>query len=367
MKKTTIGIIGTKGYGVIYSGFETFVKNLVDKTSNYFYFYLFSRSNYERKASEKNNFKDITLPVVKGKYLETPVYALFSTIYSLFLSLDVILYLSVANTPFLWLQRLRKRKVLVNVDGLDWKRARWSLLGKIYLRICELISIRFSDIIIADSKYISTYYKKTHNLVNVKYIAYGADLNSKKNKTILKKFNLRGNDYFLFVGRLVPENKVEDLLQAFLKLKTNYKCVIVGEAFYEDKYKKKLLAIAKSDKRIIFTGILRDSEYTEMVKNAYCYVETKTVGGTHPSLLEAMLCAKFIIARNIPEHKEVLHDAGVYFLNSHPINDLYKKMQYYLNRPKIVKEMSQLTLKRVKKYYNWKTVINEYQNLFSNH
>lgn len=367
MPKTTVGIIGIRGFKVIYSGFETLVSNLVEKSDKkIFYFYLFSRSSYQKKPSLGINFKEIIFPVVNNKYLETPYYAVFSTIYSLFLPLNSVLYLSVANTPFLWLQRLRKRKIIVNVDGLDWKRARWSFMGKVYLKICERICVQFSDVIIADSKAVYKYYRKRYKDINVVHLTYGAEAKIRKTQTALKKYSMQKNKYFLFVGRLVPENKVEDLILAFKKLGTEYKCVIVGDSFFEEKYKQKLINIVGNDKKIIFTGILKGKAYEEILSHAFCYVETKEVGGVHPSLLEAMAFGNCVIAKNLPEHREVLSNCGLYYAKREdPAKGLEAKMTIILNNLGLAQSLGVKAKLQVKVGFEWKNVIDGYQQILN--
>ncbi|OGM21175.1 hypothetical protein A2714_03115 [Candidatus Woesebacteria bacterium RIFCSPHIGHO2_01_FULL_38_9] len=364
--RKNIGIIGVRGLEVVYSGFETFVRNLIDRSDrSKFYYFLFSRAGYQKKKSNGENFKDIVVSTLSNKYLETPIYGFFSTIYSIFLPLDAVLYLSVANTPFLWLQRFRKRKIIVNVDGLDWKRARWPLFGKIYLKLCEYFTVKFSDIIVCDSKSVLSYYKKRYGFNNIINIAYGAEVKKRKAGTTLTKFNLEKNKYFLFVGRLTPENKVDEFISAFKGIKTNFKCVVMGDSFFENSYKRKLIRISKSDKRIVFTGILKGKSYEEIGSNAFAYIETKSVGGIHPSLLEAMAFGNCIIARNLSEHREALANTGLYYGGRRPVVDLRKKMFLLLKDSKEVHRLGILAKKRAGEKFKWQEVVGKYEDIFN--
>jgi len=363
--KTRVGIIGIRGYKVIYSGFETFVRNLIKKSDKAFFYFLFSRAGYQENIVKGKNFKNIIIPIIPGKYLETPIYAFFSTLYSLFLPLESILYLSVANTPFIWLQKLRERRVIVNVDGLDWKRARWSSWGKVYLKLCEYICIKFSDEIVTDSRSVFNYYKKAHQLRNIHHIVYGAHVTKRGPTVLLKEFDLKPKGYFLFVGRFVPENKVEDVILAFKNLKTDYKCVIVGDSFFEDVYKQRLEHLAGGDKRIVFTGILGGEAYEEVLSNSFAYIEPKEVGGIHPSLLEAMAVGNTIVAKSLPEHKETLSDSGLYYDVKNPSTSLKRKMSFLIRNPKIAEKLRGLAERRARRYFSWKPIIVKYQKLFS--
>lgn len=364
MLTTRIGIIGTRGFGVIYSGFETLVSQLVKESADNYFYVLFSREGYKGKRVDTSNARNIILPTLKNKYFETPLYAFISTVYSLFLPLDTVLYLSVANTPFLLMQKLRKRKIIVNVDGFDWKRTRWSFIGRAYLKLFEAICVKTADIIIADSKSVYNYYKKTHQLNNIVHITYGANVTIRKPGTTLKRYKLKKNNYFLFVGRFVPENMVEEVIIAFRKLETDHKLVIVGDAFFENNYKKKIINLSNSDKRVILTGILEGKDYEEICSNAFCYVETKTVGGVHTSLLEAMAFGNCIIAKNLPEHREALSNTALYYKVNNPVQSLRQKMRYVIfNRDKR-NQLANSARRRVNEKYQWKNIVNEYENLF---
>src|SRR4030042_5253197 len=349
--RKNIGIIGIRGYKVVYSGYETFAVNLIEKSSLGDFYHIFSRSLYKNKSDKGKNFKEYLLSTIKNKYLETPFYALTATLKSMSLPIDVVLYLSVANTPFIWFQKLKNRRVVVNVDGLDWKRKRWSFLGKIYLMLCERICLLFADVLIADSKYVFDYYKKNYPKKNITHITYGANIKKRNSIEFLPKYKLNKYQYFLFVGRLTPENKVEDLLNAFFEIDTKYKCVIVGDSFFEDKYKNFLKNLAKKDHRIIFTGTLKGKAYEEILSNAFCYVETKSVGGVHPSLLEAMEIGNGIIARNSPEHVEALANTGMYFQDGNSVESLRCQMERVLKDKHLVYMFGKLSKKRVNKYF----------------
>lgn len=363
-----IGIIGIRGHNVIYSGFETFVKHLVNKfDSKKFFFVLYCRTLYQKQKVTAKNFTTIIVPTIQNKHLETILYSFCSHVHSLFQDLDIVLYLGVSNTLFIFSQKILNRKVIVNVDGFDWKRKRWFPFGPLYLKFCEKLTVLFSDVIICDSKIVFEYYKKNYRIKNLAYIPYGADVKGRPPADTLKHFKITPQKYFACVGRLVPENAVEDLILAFRQIKTEYKCVIIGDSTYEKSYKNFLLNLAKNDTRFVFTGFLRGKAYEEVCSNAYAYIETKSVGGTHPSLLEAMAFGNCVVAKDIRENVEVVGNCGLYYDKKIKYKDLRNKLVYLLNHPKIVKKYGLLAKKRVIKMYNWRKVILEYNNLFLNH
>lgn len=284
-----IVIIGIRGIPVIYSGFESFIGNLApDLVKRGFAVTVYCRSHYiKKKIRDYKGVNLVYLPTFQNKYLETFFHSFISTLHScFFLRPKLIYFLGVGNSPFILLARLFKIKTVINVDGLDWKREKWGWLASQYLRFCQWLTTKTAHIIITDSIFMQKYYLKTYKKETT-YIPYGFYPKFKENKKILKKYNLKKNQYLVWVGRLVPDNHLEELLEAFIKLNSNYKCVIIGDSNYEDNYKKVIYKYAEKDKRIIFTGFLLRDDYATLVKNALCYIETKSSGGTHPSFIEA--------------------------------------------------------------------------------
>ena len=161
------------------------------------------------------------------------------------------------------------------------------------------------------------------------------------------------------------ENNIcsDNIIKAFRKIGTNYKCVIVGNSVYEDRYKNYLIHLAGNDKRIIFTGFLSGQDYEEICSSSALYIETKEVGGTHPSLLEAAAFGNPVIAKNINFHREVLGENAWYYAD---VNDLAKKINSFLHNKTPLTKRGFLLKEAVKKNYLWKKVIRQYEELFSN-
>jgi len=362
-----IAIFGLRGYGAIYSGYETFIQYLVSISNkrNYFY-YLFCRSRYKKysQSIDQNNIELIHIPTFKGKHAETMSYNFVSTLKSIDKKIDIALYLGTANVIFIYIQKLLGRKTIVNTAGIDWQKKRWSIWGRLYLKMCERLTVIFADTIICDSKTVFKYYKNRYHLKNLVYIPYGAQVTVRKPGKVLKKFDLQPYKYIYAVGRISPENCFEDVIQSFYTVRTDFKCVIVGDSIYEDEYKKYLLKLSKKDKRIIFTGFLRKEQYEEICSHAYAYIEPKSIGGTHPSLLEAMAFGKPIIAKDIQEHKEVLKKTGHYY-KTHKIKSLKEKIELVLSHPNDSQKYGQLGQIRVNQAYSWQKIISQYENTFN--
>jgi glycosyltransferase involved in cell wall biosynthesis len=363
-----IAIIGIRGIPVIYSGFETLAKKLATEAVNKGYrVTVYSRKSYYKKAIKSyKGVQIVYIPTIKSKNWETFIHSFFSTIHACFCRYDAILYLGVGSAIFSFFPRLFGTKTVINVDGLDWKREKWGSIAKKYLKISELIALYAPNIIITDSFFIKQYYlnnykKETH------YIPYGThDTKVKDAFNVLKKLALIKNKYYVWVGRIVPDNHLDELIQAFKTSKVDKKCVIIGDDSHNTKYRQEILNLIKNDKQFIFTGFLDSNKYAEIVKNAYVYIETKRSGGTHPSLTEAMGFGSVIISNNHKANRLVLGETAYYYDLNKPANSLCQQIKKIDKLPKktIVTKKKQVKI-RAKQLYSWKSVINEYLRLFT--
>ena len=363
-----IAIIGIKGIPVIYSGFETFINEFstrLVKDKNY-KITVYCRSPYVEK--NKKEYKDVelvTLPAIKSKNLETLCHSLISTIHACFFGkYDVIYYIGVGNAIFTVFPRLIGVKTAINVDGFDWRREKWGSLAKTYLKLSSYLSIYLPNAVVTDSHVIKNYYSNKHKK-RYFYIPYGYmdNFNNKNSEAYLNKYALKKNKYFVWVGRIVPENHPEDLIKAFLKLKSSMKCLFIGGNFYKDTYMDKIINSASKNPNIIFTGFLNRKEYASLVKNAFAYIETKRSGGTHPSLLEAMGFGSLIVSNNNPANKELLKSNALYYGTD---KDLFKNLKYILSSNfKTNPEYRKAVKKTAEKSFKWEEIIKDYKLLFS--
>ena len=363
-----IAIIGIKGIPVIYSGFETFIDEFSTRLiqDRNYKVTVYCRSPYvEKNKKEYKSVKLITFPAIKNKNLETICHSLISTIHAcLFGKYDVIYYIGVGNAIFTIFPRLIGVKTVINVDGFDWRREKWGSLAKTYLKLSSYLSIYLPNAVVTDSHVIKNYYLDKHKKKYF-YIPYGYmdNFNNKNSETYLEKYGLKKNKYFVWVGRIVPENHPEDLINAFFKLKSPIKCLFIGGNFYKDTYMNKIISSASKNTNIIFTGFLNRKEYASLVKNAFAYIETKRSGGTHPSLLEAMGFGSLIVSNNNPANKELLKSNALYYSND---KDLFKNIKYILSPSfkdnlrwrKGVKQTAE-------KSFEWEEIVKSYKQLFS--
>lgn len=357
-----IAIMGTRGIPANYGGFETFAEQIAPRLVELGHdVTVYGRSNnIAYKGEYYKGVRLVILPTIQHKYLDTVAHTFLSALHSLKEKFDVILICNSANSVFAFIPRLTGQKVALNVDGLEWQRAKWNKLGQWYYKISEFIATFSSNVVVTDAKIIQNYYLRKYKKSST-YIPYGSPVERVKTQQALEQFGVKPREYVLYVSRLEPENNAHLVVSAFEKAKTDLKLVVVGDAPYSTEYIKELKNT--TDPRIIFTGYVFGDGYREFQSNAYFYVQATEVGGTHPALLEAMGHGNCVLANDVPEHREVLEDAGLYFNTIEPDN-LRSQMQFLLDNPVVVEEKRELALKRIRQNYTWEAVAADYEKLF---
>jgi glycosyltransferase involved in cell wall biosynthesis len=301
------------------------------------------------------------LPTIKHKYLDTVVHSFLSALHAVPRRFDAALICNAANAPFIPILRWTGTPVAINVDGLEHKRKKWNSLGRQYYLLTERLSTILPNETVTDAKVIHDYYATRYGTAST-MIAYGADVERHPNRELVRRWRVEPNRYVLYVSRLEPENNAQLVIEAFKKVRTAHKLLVVGDAPYAHDYIKELKARARRDRRIIFTGFVFGQEYRALQQNAYCYVHAAEVGGTHPALLEAMGYGNCVLTLAAPENIEAIGDAGIPYANE---DDLAEKLQRVLRDGSLVHAYRQRAQQRVRELYDWEYVVDQYENLFA--
>lgn len=357
-----IAIIGTRGIPANYGGFETFAEEcasgLVQRGHEVT---VYGRSHYvPRSMKTYRGVRLIVLPTLEWKYTDTIVHTFLSILNAVFRKYDAILICNAANSVFAWIPRIFGTPVAVNVDGIERLRKKWNLLGRIYYRLGEFFSTLFPNTIVADARVIEKYYRDRYGAESV-YIPYGARTEKPASQTVLNRYQLAPDEYFLYVSRLEPENNAHLVIRAFEKLDTSKRMVIVGDAPYSMDYIKRLHAT--KDPRILFPGAIYGKGYRQLQANAFCYIHATEVGGTHPALIEAMGQGNIVVANGTPENIEVLGNTGVIYPKNN-VDALRKCLQDIVDHPDKFESFKTEAADRVQKHYSWDSVIEKYERLF---
>jgi glycosyltransferase involved in cell wall biosynthesis len=266
-----------------------------------------------------------------------------------------------ANSPFVPLLRLTGTPVAINVDGLEHKRKKWNWLGRRYYLLAEKLSTILPNVTVTDAQVIHDYYRNRYNAPS-RMIAYGSEVERRPDRAAVRKWRAEPNRYVLYVSRLEPENNARLVIEAFKKVRTAYRLLIVGDAPYAREYIDDLKERARGDKRIVFTGFVFGQDYRALQQNAYCYVHATEVGGTHPALLEAMGYGNCVLTLATPENLEVVGSAGISYQDE---ADLVDKLQRVLRDGSTVQSYRHRAQDRVQRKYHWEGVVDRYEQLFS--
>lgn len=360
-----IALLGTRGIPASYSGFETCVEQLGQRlVQRGHQVTVYCRTHHITYEGDfYKGMRLVKLPTVTNKYLDTIVHSFLSSLHALGQKYDIALYFIAGNSPITWIPRLVGTKTLLNVDGLDWKREKWPTFAKKYIQFAEYLATKLPTQYLTDSQVVQGYYLDRFNN-KPPYIPYGSDVEIIPPGETLTAFGLQPNQYILFVGRLVPENCAHHLVEAFRDLKTDLKCVIVGDAPYAEEYIKSLKKLAEGDERIIFTGYVFGKGYLELGSNALIFVETSGVGGTHPALVEAMAFKNCVIAHNTPENLETIGEAGFAYDGQAGGDHLRSVLSHLITNPDLVNAYGQLAWQRSQSHYTWTSVADAYERLF---
>lgn len=360
-----IAMLGTRGIPASYSGFETCVEELgsrlVQRGHDVTVYCRSHHIQYQGPTYKGMHLKK--LPTITNKYFDTIAHSFLSSLHALTQRFDIALYFIAGNSPVTWIPRLAGQRTLLNVDGLDWKREKWPPLAKRYIQFAERLSTILPDAIITDSRVVQRYYESEYGAKST-FIAYGAERPHRPPGPTLARLGLEPRRYVLFVGRLVPENNAHHLVEAWRQVDSDLKCVFVGDAPYSDAYKASLKALAGDDPRILFTGYVFGEGYEELSTNAYAFVETSGVGGTHPALVEAMAFGNCVVTNGTDENLETLGDAGLSYEGKGGAKALAEVLRTVVASPALVESYRLKAAARAAAVYTWESVTDAYEALF---
>lgn len=358
-----IAILGTRGIPASYGGFETFAEQLSTRlVARGHEVTVYCRAHYvSPRQLEYQGVRLKVLPTIRHKYFDTVVHAFLSALHAVPSRFDAALICNAANAPFASILRFTGTPVAINVDGLEHKRKKWNWLGRRYYLLAELLSTMLPNVTVTDAQVIHDYYLARYNAPST-MIAYGAEVERKPDRDTVKRWRVEPNRYVLYVSRLEPENNAHLVIEAFKRVRTAYKLLIVGDAPYAHDYIQDLKKRARGDKRIVFTGFVFGQDYRALQQNSYCYVHATEVGGTHPALLEAMGYGNCVLTLATPENIEAVGDAGILYEDDY---DLTEKLQRVLRDGSLVQAYRHRAQRRVQKYYDWERIVDRYEQMFA--
>lgn len=381
-----IYIIGSKGIPARYGGFESFVDRLTYYRKNEeIRYHVACMSDEKIRQSEEYNHADcfyIKVPDIG------PAKAVYYDLAALKYCIDRIkkeknnefkIYILACRIgPFIGYYGKIIHKLggqlYINPDGHEWMRAKWNAAIKKYWKISERLMIKHGDLIICDSKNIETYvqneYGKYHP--DTCYIAYGAKVVSstiKDNDSELlewyQKYEVMPGDYYLVVGRFVPENNYETMIHEFMRSNTTKALVLITNV-EKNKFYEKLSERTgfTKDKRIKFVGTVYNQELLKKIReNAFAYLHGHEVGGTNPSLLEALASTKLNLLLDVGFNREVAEEGALYWTKEEgALSSLLEKVEK-LSKEEI-ESFGENAVQRIYNYYDWIKIVEDYEEKF---
>ncbi len=358
MKNKKIAVIGTVGLPAKYGGFETLVENLTYYLAEKYDMTVYCSSKaYDNKMETYNN--------AKLEYLDLDANGVHSVLYDVVSLLkakdsDVLLILGVSGCIFLPILKIfSKAKIIVNIDGLEWKREKWGKFAKSFLKFSENMAVKYADAVVVDNKVIQDHVTNTYAKEST-LIAYGADHVEKIaiSDAVLNQYPYLNEQYAFTVCRIEPENNLHVILEAFSQQNT-LPIVIIGN-WKANKYGLDLLDKYATIEHIHLLDPIYDQKILNQIRsNAYVYMHGHSAGGTNPSLVEAMFLGLPIFAYGVNYNRETTENSAAYFLNSMELQKLIKHIDdNYLKS--IGEKMSDISNRR----YRWSLISDKYAKLF---
>jgi glycosyltransferase involved in cell wall biosynthesis len=363
-----IAIMGTRGVPAAYGGFETFAEQLGRRlVARGHEVTVYGRSHTVPAGQcEHLGMRLRVLPTIRHKYLDTVAHTALSVLDGLPRRFEVVLICNNANAPFALVPRLGGAKVVLNVDGLEWERGKWNRLGRWYYQACAWLSPKLPIVLVSDAHVIARWYRERYGKPTV-YIPYGSDAQRTPPGETLARYALSAGRYLLYVSRLEPENHADTVIEAYRRAgglsALGVPLVIVGDAPYATEFKAELEAAAAATPGVLLTGYVFGDGYAELQSNALAYVQATEVGGTHPALVEAMGRGAAIVANDVPEHREVLGEAGRYYRRNDP-DALATELRAIVDDEAGRMALGSAAAERAAAAFSWDHVTDEYERLF---
>jgi glycosyltransferase involved in cell wall biosynthesis len=358
--KLKIGILGSRGIPNAYGGFEQFAEylsfGLVEKGHEVCVYnsHLHPYKNSEWRGVRIIHCKDLEHRLgTAGQFF----YDFNCLADARKRNFDVLLQLGYTSNS-IWHRLWPKHNItLVNMDGLEWKRTKYNKATRRFLKLAEALAARHADHLIADSIGIQDYLTSEYGKAS-HYIPYGAEVFESNNSAVLKQFNLEPFGYYLLIARMEPENNTEMIIEGYARSSKKYPLVIVSNA---DNNYGKMLRKKFADASVMYTGAIFDQAILNNLRFYSCrYFHGHSVGGTNPSLLEAMGCQCNIVAHDNVFNRSVLTSDSDYFSTAPDVTDIIE----HQNDLACLAQRKLNNLEKINSVYNWNQVINQYEKLF---
>ena len=357
-----IALIGTRGVPARYGGFETAVeevgRRLVERGHHVT---VFCRAvGATHPPDEYLGMQLVHLPAVQKQTAETLSHTALSVVHRSARTADAAIVFNAANAPLVPVLKAFRVPTAVHVDGLEWRRSKWSGNGQRYYRACERLAVRWADALIADAVGIQDYYRETYGADSV-FIPYGAPILTEPALARLAEIGLERDAFHLVVARFEPENHVHLALAGYATSRAKLPLVVVGSAPYGERYQRELGILAEQHGNIRMLGPVWDQQFLDaLYAGGRTYLHGHSVGGTNPSLLRAMGAGATVLAYDVTFNREVLGPDGRYWQSWQSLSAELEDAEADPERTRLLGKQAQ---DRAAQLYTWDGVADGYERL----
>ncbi|RHE93720.1 DUF1972 domain-containing protein [Bacteroides intestinalis] len=353
-----VAIVGIQGVPAKYGGFETLVENIIGDNccSEVRYTVFCSGKDYATRMKTYKGAQLKYIPLFHANGIQSTPYDILSMLKCL-RGYDAVVILGVSGCIFLPIFRLLYRKqLIVNIDGLEHRRAKWSKFARWFLRTSEAMAVRYADVVITDNKGIQDYVTDTYHK-HSELIAYGGnhvlrDVPMMRQNEILEKYGLTKKEYAISICRIEPENNCHITLKAFAEV--GQKLVFIGNWKYSTYGKELQRKYSKYTNICMLNAVYTLDVLYTLRNNARIYIHGHSAGGTNPSLVEAMFFGKPILAYDVIYNRETTENKACYFGNSKQLVELLRGTE---ENGEPLKEIAE-------RRYTWRHISQQYEALY---
>ena len=361
----SIAFLGCRGVPARYSGFETLVEELGARLAQRGHAVtVYNRAHfYPDRPRDYRGMRIAYLPSLQTKSFETITHTLLAVIHAAVRKFDVVYLCGVGNSVLAGILKFRGSRVIVNVDGDDFRRLKWHPFARWWLKQSEEWATKSSDVVIADNQTVVDRYERDYGFKTT-YLSYGAPSKPiQAGRETLRRLGLKAGEYVLYAGRLTPENRPDLLIRAYEKVKSDWPCVVVGGAGYETEYGAELERIAGGQVRLV--GPIYGEGYRELSTHCGIFVLPGMVEATRLVLLDQMGFGNAIVYQDCAATREVIGKAGMAFGPVNAETSLAEKLNELIAEPSKRDSMRKAALERAVASYNWEKVTDEYEKILN--
>jgi glycosyltransferase involved in cell wall biosynthesis len=364
-----IAIFGARGVPAAWGGFDTFVTELAPRlveAGHQVTLYCMPKYTPPEVGDQFRGVDIVRLPTVYGKFTETVLHELLSSLHALVRPRKDIYYVLACRTVWAYLPHLLlRRRLVINTDGLDWQRRKWGRVARAYLKVNYWLARHISRHLVSDSKELQKFYIEEYDTPSA-FLTNGGNIleveDKARHEEILAEYGVEPDSYYLVACRMEPENNIDIIIREFERSSVRHKLLIAGGANYKSAYVEELQRT--NDPRVHFLGPVYKTGHIEALHlGATAYVHGHEVGGTNPSLLKAMGCGNLVLAHDVRFNREVLGGTGLLWTKA-PGSLLGALERVDGDAAALRAEAATACRERITQYYSWDKVGRDHERYF---